>query len=65
MFRLKTFLDKIAFFKGLTDFKKGKLTPPNYVDMSLKEWHRGQNYAYFQNLEQLKKRNEKARYRNN
>lgn len=56
MYKLKQFLDKIAFFKGRSDFMKGELNPPKYTGDSLREWHRGQNYAYFKILENNKRK---------
>ena len=46
---------KIQFTKGITDFKRGKLTNPFHPNtMQAREWLRGFNTSYFQMLERVK-----------
>lgn len=44
-----------AYYKGYRDFLHGRLDCPYRKDsLVAKEWQRGQNAAYFKNLEKLK-----------
>lgn len=48
-------IHELAFYRGYRDFVHGKLDSPYRRDSLLsKEWQRGQNAAYFKNLELLK-----------
>jgi len=47
---------KIQFNKGMSDFKRGRVTNPyNLNTMQAREWVRGFNIAYFQRLERVKR----------
>ena len=47
---------KIQFSKGLSDFKRGRVTNPYHLNtMQAREWERGYNIAYFQRLERVKR----------
>ena len=46
---------KIQFSRGMTDFKRGKVSNPYHPNsMQGREWERGFNLSYFQRLERLK-----------
>mgnify|MGYP003653065410 FL=1 len=47
---------KIQFSKGMTDFKRGKVSNPYHLNtMQSREWERGFNLSYFQRLERVKR----------
>jgi hypothetical protein len=47
---------KIQFSKGMSDFKRGRITNPYHSNtMQAREWDRGFNLSYFQRLERVKK----------
>ncbi len=47
---------KIQFSKGMSDFKRGKVTNPYHFNtMQSREWERGYNLSYFQRLERVKR----------
>jgi len=53
---------KIQFSKGMTDFKRGRLTNPYHSNtMQAREWERGYNLSYFQKLERVKKDEDRRR----
>lgn len=53
--------DKV-FKEGRKDFYKGNISNPYNPDTHRsREWERGFNSAYFQNLEKVKKRESRAR----
>ena len=46
---------KIQFSRGMTDFKRGKISNPYHSNsMQAREWERGFNISYFQRLERVK-----------
>ena len=53
---------KIQFSKGMTDFKRGRLTNPYHSNtMQAREWERGYNLSYFQKLERVKRDEDRRR----
>ena len=47
---------KIQFTKGMSDFKRGKITNPYHSNtMKSSEWLRGCNTSYYQRLERVKR----------
>jgi hypothetical protein len=47
---------KIQFSKGLSDFKRGRVSNPYHLNtMQAREWERDHNIAYFQRLERVKR----------
>lgn len=53
---------KIQFSKGYNAFKRGKLNCPYHPNtMQAREWQRGFNKAYFDNLERVLQREEYRR----
>ena len=47
---------KIQFTKGMSDFKRGKITNPYHSNtMQSREWLRGFNTSFYQRLEKVKK----------
>lgn len=47
---------RMQFEKGYTDFKHGRVTNPFHVHtMQNREWERGFNKAYFEQLKRIKK----------
>jgi len=47
---------KIQFTKGMSDFKRGKITNPYHSNtMQSREWLRGFNTSFYQRLERVKK----------
>ena len=47
---------KIQFTKGMSDFKRGKITNPYHSNtMQSREWLRGFNISYYQRLEKVKR----------
>ena len=52
---------KVQFERGYLDFKRGKVVNPFHQDtMQYREWERGFNAAYAENLKRVKD-NEKSR----
>jgi hypothetical protein len=52
---------KVQFERGYLDFKRGRVNNPFHSDtMQYREWERGFNAAYFENLKRVKE-NEKSR----
>ena len=46
---------RMQYEKGYSDFKKGKLMNPFHEDtMQFREWNRGFNVAYFEQLKKVK-----------
>jgi len=53
---------KIQFSRGMSDFKRGKVTNPYPLNtMQGREWERGFNLSYFQRLERVKKNEHRRR----
>ena len=53
---------KIQFTKGMTDFKRGKVSNPYHSNsMQSREWERGFNISYFQRLERVKREEHRRR----
>ena len=53
---------KIQFSRGMSDFKRGKVTNPYHLNtMQGREWERGFNLSYFQRLERVKKNEHRRR----
>jgi hypothetical protein len=46
---------RMQYEKGYSDFKKGRLINPFHEDtMQFREWNRGFNVAYFEQLKRIK-----------
>ena len=46
---------KVQYTRGIMDFKKGRITNPFHPDtMQYREWERGFNTAFYENLERVK-----------
>tara|TARA_R100000935_G_C2716446_1_gene116191 strand:- start:99 stop:350 length:252 start_codon:yes stop_codon:yes gene_type:complete len=52
---------KVQFLMGYDSFKYGRVTPPFHKDtMQFREWNRGFNTAYYENVKRVKE-NESSR----
>ena len=53
---------KFQYEQGYSDFKRGRVNSPFHKDtMQYREWNRGFNTAYFENLKKVKEREARGR----